>query len=463
MWWPQGDSLRHVKARSALLLGTVAALVVGTPSPALAHGIGGRSDLPVPLEFFLVGGGVVLLLSFGLLAVLWPTPRLQDGPQYRGRGWAIPGWLAGALQVAAVGFLGLVIAAGLAGDPDVRTNIAPVSVYVVFWLILPFLASVAGNVWSSLNPWAALGRCLGLDRGPAGTGPAGVLPAAGLFVAFTWMELVYPSSAEPRALGVAAVVYTAGMLAAMARQGVDRTVASTDAFSVYHRLISAIAPLGRGPDGRIHRRGWLRALPVLPQWRGLVVFVVAMIGTVSYDGLSATPLWDDVSFALVGRAQDSVWFGTAGLLAVVAVVGVGYLGASSWAARSSGTMTGSDVARSFAHTLVPIALAYAVAHYITLIAFEGQLLFAAISDPLGLGWDLFGTADHRADFTWLSPSLVWWTQVTAIVGGHVLGVVLAHDRSLAVFEGEKAVRSQYAMLTLMVGLTMGGMSILAAG
>lgn len=453
-----------MKVRVTLVLALVGALVVGLPSAAWAHGIGGRSDLPVPLEFFLVGGGVVLLLSFGLLAVLWPTPRLQDGPRYRGRGWAVPTWLSTTLQVGAVAFLLLVIAAGLGGDPDVRTNIAPVSVYVLFWLVLPFGAAVAGNAWAVLNPWAAIGRGLGLDRGPTRAGAAGVLPAAALFLAFTWLELVYPSSSEPRALGVAAVAYTAVMLAAMARQGVDRTIASTDAFSVYHRLLSSIAPFGRGPDGRVHRRGWLRALPVLPEWPGLVVFVVAMIGTVSYDGLSATPLWDDFSFGLVGRDQSSVWFGTLGLLGVVAVVGAGYVAASWWAAQSAGgAMSGLDVARSFAHTLVPIALAYAVAHYITLIAFEGQLAFAAISDPLGLGWDLFGTADYRANFTWLSPSLVWWMQVTAIVGGHVAGVVLAHDRALAVFEGEKAVRSQYAMLTLMVVLTMGGMSILAAG
>jgi hypothetical protein len=418
----------------------------------------------VPLEFFLVGGGVVILLSFGLLAVLWPSPRLQDGPRYRGRGWAVPAWVSLALQVAAAAFLVLVIVAGLGGDPELRTNIAPVSVYVLFWLVLPFLAAVAGNIWSVLNPWAAIGRGLGLGRGPSGAGSLGVLPAAAFFISFTWLELIYPAAGEPRALGVAAVAYTAVMLGSMAFQGVERTIASTDAFSVYHRLISGIAPFGRGPDGRIHRRGWVRALPVLPQWPGLVVLVAAMIGTVSYDGLSSTPFWDDFSFGLVGRDQGSVWFGTLGLLGMVAVVAAGYMGASWWAARAAnGAVTAREVARSFAHTLVPIALAYAVAHYITLIAFEGQLLFAAISDPLGLGWNLFGTADYRANFTWLSPSAVWWMQVMAIVGGHVLGVVLAHDRALAVFEGDRAVRSQYAMLTLMVALTMGGMSILAVG
>jgi hypothetical protein len=121
------------------------------------------------------------------------------------------------------------------------------------------------------------------------------------------------------------------------------------------------------------------------------------------------------------------------------------------------------VARSFAHTLVPIALAYAFAHYFTLVAFEGQLLIPALSDPLGLGWNLVGTVDYQPNYTWISPVIVWYIQLAAIVGGHVTGVVLAHDRALALFAGPGAVRTQYAMLALMVALTTLGLTVLAAG
>jgi len=439
--------------------------VFAVPVPALAHGLGGRSDLPVPLEFFLVGGGVVLAVSFGALAVLWPKPRLQNGPRYRGSGWAVPSWLVRIAASGGVAFLLLVISAGLFGDDLSRTNIAPVSVWVLFWLVLPFGAAVVGNAWSAVNPWAALGRLAGFHRGPEGVGRLGVYPAALFFIAFTWLELVYATPSDPRVLGIAAVVYTAIMLTWMAGVGVDRTTLSADAFSLYHRVISGISPFGRDQQGRLRHRGWLRALPVLPQWPGLPFFVLAMIGTVTYDGLSATPWWDDLSFDLVGTAQRSEWFRTLSLLGTVAIIGLAYLAASWFAARIAAEdgVTPRSVARSFAHTLVPIALAYAVAHYFTLIAFEGQLMIAAISDPFGQGWDLFGTADYRANFTWLSPTLVWWVQVIAIVGGHVMGVVLAHDRALAVFRSERAVRSQYAMLGLMVAFTALGLTILAAG
>jgi hypothetical protein len=291
-----------------------------------------------------------------------------------------------------------------------------------------------------------------------------VFPATAAFVAFTWLELVYPESADPRTLGIAALVYTAYLLAWSWRQGTDRAMGSADFLTVYQRLLSAIAPIGRDPEGRLRRRGWLRALPVLPAWRGLPLFVIAMIGTVTYDGMSATPWWERVT-AILGVSRDAMWFETLALLAVVGALWLLYLGACAWAARIAGDAASGAmaVAASFAHTLVPIALAYAFAHYFTLVVFEGQLAIAAASDPFGLGWNLFGTVDYRPNFTWISPTAVWWIQLLAIVGGHVAGVVLAHDRSLAVFPPERAVRSQYAMLGLMVALTTLGLTVLAAG
>lgn len=202
--------------------------------------------------------------------------------------------------------------------------------------------------------------------------------------------------------------------------------------------------------------------------------VVAIIGTVSYDGASATVWWEETiggCFTLVftdgygmSRTVTDLIAGTIGLFGVRLLIGVGYFGASAATARlGNAGIAGATVAVRFAHTLVPIAFAYAFAHYFTLVVFEGQYVISAISDPFGLGWDLFGTADRRIDYTLIGPSLVWWIQVAAIIGGHVAGVVLAHERALADFPTETAVRSQYAMLGLMVALTGLGLVILSAG
>ena len=338
-----------------------------------------------------------------------------------------------------------------------RPTIAPVTVWVVFWLVVPFASALIGDWYTDLSPWRSIGRYLAGEERPAALQRWGVWPAAVLFVAFTWLELVSPSSGEPVVLGFAALGFTFLMVAAVAYAGPTTGLQIFDPFTTYNRLLSAISPLGRDDSGRLVWRGWFRSLPVIPEWRGLWVFVIATIGTVSYDGASET----DWFSAIAGPLTFGIAGQTVLLVGSVVVIALGYVGACAIAARlSDGGWSAGRVAQRFAHTLIPIALAYAFAHYFTLILFEGQLFISAVSDPFGLGWDLFGTADRRVEFFITSTDLVWYIQVASIVSGHVLGVVLAHDRALEDF-GRDAVRSQYAMLALMVGLTTLGLLILA--
>lgn len=451
------------RVRSATVAAIALAVVMGVPRSALAHAIGGRSDLPVPLEFFIVGAGMVLVVSFVALAVLWPRPRLQEGPSYDPSTKGIEvSWLRSILGAAGLILLLLVIgqiAPELAGveRSTGRPTIAPVTVWVVFWLVVPFASAVIGDWYTDLNPWRSIGRYLGGDERPDVLARWGVWPAAGLFVAFTWLELVGPSSGEPAVLGFAALGFTFLMLAATAYAGPVNGLQVFDPFTTYNRLLSAVAPLGRVGNNRLIWRGWLRSLPVIPEWPGLWLFVVATIGTVAYDGASGTDWFSTIGGPLVNGVGGQTLL----LLASVVVIALGYLGACAVAARlSEDGWSAGRVAQRFAHTLVPIALAYAFAHYFTLIIFEGQLFISAISDPFGLGWDLFGTADRRVEFFVTSTDVIWYIQVASIVSGHVLGVVLAHDRALEDF-GRDALRSQYAMLALMVGLTTLGLLILA--
>ncbi len=444
--------------RALALMGLVAA-VVALPVPALAHGIGGRRDLPVPTEYFVIGAGVVLVLSFAALAVLWPKPRWQDPPA--GRPITAPwfGPAAAVLSVLGVAGLALVILAGTFAGFG-RNNAAPVLVWVYFWLVIPFASALVGNVWRFVNPWRTLARVAGIgeDERPELLARVGVWPAAVAFVAFTWLELVHPDSGDPSTLAIAAIVYSLYAFGLAAYAGRATGMEMGEAFTTYTGLFAAIAPLGRGPDGGLVYRGWLRALPSVDVRPGLVAFVVATIGTVTYDGLTSTSWWRDTAGDLAGEQ----WFGTIALVGTVAVIGAAYLAASWAAARLSDQDVGAlAVARSFAHTLVPIAFAYAFAHYFTLVVFEGQLLVNVLSDPLGRDWNLLGLRDRAVRF-WLSAEAVWYVQVAVIVGGHVAGVVLAHDRALADFGEVRGVRTQYAMLVLMVGLTMLGLVLLSS-
>jgi len=428
----------------------------------IAHGIGGRADLPVSLPVLVVGAAAVVVLTFVALGSLWTSPRLQDGPRTDGRPWTVP-VRAG---LATLGFLGLLLVIGQVVPPMVgaervatRATIAPVTVWVVFWLVVPFAGAVIGNWYTDLNPWRTLAGAVGIGTMERVGLPTrvGLWPASLLFVVFAWFELVSPRSGDPTSLGAAALGYTVLLLVAMALVGRETGLATFDFFTPYNRLISAISPLGRDDRGRVVWLGWLRALTVIPERPGLWMFAVVMIATVSFDGAAGS----DWFRAITGPLGDSTLGRTFLLLAVINVVALAYYTACAVAASlSGGSWSAAQVAQRFAHTLVPIGLAYAVSHYFTLVIFEGQQLFAAVSDPFGLGWDLFGTADFGVRFFVRTSTPIWLAQVTFIVGGHLVGIVLAHDRALQDF-GRDASRSQYAMLVLMIALTSLGLLILS--
>jgi hypothetical protein len=422
-------------------------------SPALAHGVSGRTDLPVPTSYFVVGAGLALVISFAALAILWKSPRLQEATAGRALGTPV---ILRALPVLGLAGLGFVIIAGVAGEPSL--NLLPAYVvWIYFWLVVPFLGAALGNWWRHLNPWRALARWVNHripERDELSTG-LGVWPAAAAFMAFTWFELVPRNTTEAPAIAIAAIVYTVYLLAATRLMGVETGLQAADAFTVYNGLIAGHSTLDLD-NSPARTRGWLRGLATAPAPPGLVFFVAAMIGTVTYDGLSESQWW----IRTFSSVEQETWFATLALFVIVGLVAAGYLAASAVAA-SIARQPLRRVARRFAHTLVPIALAYAVAHYFTLVLFTGQRLVFAISDPFALGWDLFGTASGSESVDWLSSNAVWYIQVIVIITGHIAGVVLAHDRALADFPEKVAVRTQYAMLGLMVVLTGLGLLILS--
>ncbi len=442
--------------------------------PIHPHGIGGRQDLPVPLGVSVLAAVVVLVVSFVALALLWKTPRWQEQirPVAFGQGAArVARPLLGTLGVLG---LALVVVSGVFGIDNSSSNPASVMVFVVFWLVVPFVGALVIDVYRWLDPWSRLARWFRLEReAPGAADRLGYRPATVAFLAFTWLELISPSSG-PEALAIAAAIYTAYLMGMAWWVGPEAGSRSADAFAVYNLMLGGIAPYRIEADG-IVRQGWLRGLVQLPERKGMGLFVIAMIGTVTYDGASATPWWRErLGSPLVTTLADggvsvsaaSVVVGTVLWAVTVAALYVAYLGAAAAANRLAGSGLGvRRVASRFAHTLVPIAFAYAFAHYFTLVLFEGQLLLSTMSDPFGRGWDLFGTADRPIDYSLIAESTawVWYVQVATIVLGHVGGVVLAHDRALADFPRERAVASQYVMLVLMVLLTGLGLVILAAG
>jgi hypothetical protein len=430
----------------------------------IAHGLVQRADLPIPEEWFVRAAAIVLAVSFVGLAVLWPKPKLEQ-PRWRPLPRPLDRALgARALRIACgtigVLLLGLTIASGYAGPPGPQDNFAPTFVYVVVWVGVAIASVFLGDVFRAFNPWLALGRLLPSARRPyperLGHWPA----VAGLLV-FVWMELASGNGEEPRNVATAAVVYTVLTLAAMARYGAEEWADRGEAFSVYFGLLSRIAPF-EVRDGRAGVRPPLSGLTHVTPRPGLVALLAVMIGSTTFDGFSQNSTWRDADaelssfFESLGASLDMAarLSATVGLALAVLAVGAFYALGIAGARTVKGSPAAERLRGGFVHSLVPIAVVYVVAHYLTFLVFQGQAMAYLASDPLGQGWDLFGTADNAIDFSVLSQNATWYLQVGAVVIGHVAALTLAHDRALTLYsDGRTAVRSQVWMLLIMIGFT----------
>jgi hypothetical protein len=451
----------------------------------LAHALVGRKDLPVPAWLFAWGASLVLVISFALLSVAWTTARLQR------EGWRpVPRWLsATALNpvveilcgAIGVGLLVVVLYAGFRGISDPTQNFSIVFVFYTFWLGLVLLSVLLGDIFRAFNPWRALGRIVsGGFRLIAGqTAPVplrypdwlGRWPAVIGVLLFVWLELIAGGGASPSPhdVAVATIIYSVITFACMALFGVEEWVERGEAFNAYFGMFARLGPL-EAREGELGTRKFLTGAPQWAAVPGAAALVLASIAVTSFDGaqegaLSGAIRWtfercSDIGLSLPNsfRVANSIWL----LIVFAGVYLLYWLGV-----KGMHTVRGSprvrELSRSFAHTLIPIALAYLVAHYFSAFLYQEQAQFTYIlSDPLGHGSDLFGTAGGGINYGIVSSNTVWYVQVAALVIGHVVALTLAHDRALGVYDSVRnASRSQYFMLAVMVGFTCFGLFLLS--
>jgi hypothetical protein len=383
------------------------------------------------------------------------------------------------VQVLSVLLFSVVLAAALFGTSDPFENIAPTWVYVVFWLGLPVLSLLFGNVWRALSPWRALadGFVWLWERGSREARPLAVYPerfgrypgAVALF-AFVAFELCYSNPSNPHALAFAIALYSYVALFGMVAFGRETWTERGEGFAILFAYIARIAPLALS-ENRVRLRIPLTGLGGKEPIRGSILFLAVALGSVGFDGFSRTITWQDLAarveapyvFDRPGTGELLVTgLNLGGLILAIAAILLAYLGACA-VARSM-VQAPRPLVPEFALSLVPIALVYAVAHYFSLFVIQGQYMAPLLSDPFGRGWDLFGTAGVHPDIGLLAPNTIWYVQAASLVIGHVAGLAVAHDRAVAIFRDRgDALRSQYAMLALMVLYTVGGLWLLSRG
>jgi hypothetical protein len=452
-----------------------------------AHALVSRGDLPIPPWLFAWGAAIVLVVSFFALSAAWREPKFEE-PRWRAIAPRLSRILLSWPFAAVCGLigtflLGTVVYAGLNGTEAPDRNFALTFVFVTVWLGFPVLSVLVGDVFRVFSPWRFMGRLTGslakvCIRRPVPHLPyprrLGRWPAAVGLVAFVWLEIIYGSTGasvtlSPDVVAHATVVYSIYTFMMMALFGVERWNSRGEFFSVYFNMFSELS-IFEVRDRKLGRRAAFSGATSWARIPGSLAVVVSAIGVTTFDGAQEGALKDpiewlqdslgDLGFGITEavRGADTVF-----LLLSIGFVAAIYLAGIRGMIRVPGAPSFATLRERFAHTLVPIALAYLVAHYFSLFVFQVQAQFTfLLSDPLGNGSNIFGTANSGIDYTVLSASAVWYVQLGALVTGHVLGLVLAHDRAVFVWTDYRmAARSQYWMLAVMIAFTSLGLYLLS--
>ena len=480
--------MREPRTKILVVTGTAALLELAA-SPALAHAFGSRYDLPLPLNLYLIGAGAAVALSFVIMArFLKHRGAAEEAMRFNllslpGMGWLGASVTLNAVRCFSVAVFLLLLAAGFFGSLDSLKNIAPTFVWVVWWVGMAFVSALFGDLWALVNPWKILFTWF--ERATGGFGPFFTYPAllsrwpvVVLFLVFAWMELISGQSEHPRNLAMLIVAYSAITWTGMALFGREVWLKNGEIFTAVYGLLARLAPT-LGEAGRWQAR-WpaVGLLSNRPAHISTVCFVLILLSTVAFDGIIETPLWTAILewiaesrtlraplIALQGAGFDLITLIKTVSLAVLPGIFVGIYVTFCRAIAmfgGGGRVPARDVVGYFVLSLVPIAIAYHLSHYLSYLLIAGQYIIPQVSDPFGFGWDLFGTAAYRIDIGIVNAKLIWYVAVISIVTGHVLAVYIAHVMALRVFPDRHAAnRSQYPMLVLMIAYTMISLSILS--
>jgi len=428
------------------------------------HGIASRGDLPLPFSFVVVGAVLALVISFAILILAWGQPRFE-----RVGGRPMPGLtavvdhpivrlIARGLVLATYAWAALAMMAG----QDLLTNPIFGFVYVWMWVGLVPISLLLGQFWRATNPLRTIHRGLcalarvdpeqGLVTLPS---RVGVWPAAvGLF-GFGWLELVQPDRTTLPVLRLWALAWLVILVLGAIVFG-QRWIGAADPFEAYASTLAQVSIWRRVGD----QLRLVNPLAGLNAWHappGATAVVAALLGSTAFDSLTNTSWWIR---AVQSSTVPTVVWATGGLLIMIIIVFVSFSLAAAWMGRY-GNRPAAEYPRLMVGSLLPIVLGYVVAHYATLLIVEGQRTAINFSDPLGRGWNVFGSAEMGVNSAIFNhPTAISLVQLGAIVGGHVFGIVCAHEKAVALLPPDRAVRGQLPLLLVMIGYTCAGLLLL---
>ena len=408
-------------------------------SASLNHGVVNVGDLPIPFDIVLNSSALVVLITFVYLKVSWKESIITPRQEVFNDKQSFIGKLFGII------ILFLLVAPGIFGNESSKTSIAPLILWVFLWIGVPVLGLLFGDIYSKFNPLNLFS--LKSDK------PESVYFACILFIGLTWFELVWRKPGNP--LNIAIVLITLFICVNLLRYFLKKSLIEVDPLLLLHYLYSKLKLFNSRP----YFRSLLDNIGNLAKLRGIEYFVLLMIGTVTYDGLRETTFW----YNQFGSRTDDMGFSTMMFLIMNLGTILFYRFACFFAIKVGGSdLELNHVSNLFGHTMLPIAFAYHVTHYLTLLLFESQTFFYRFNDPIGIGMNLLNVEEPTINY-FIEPLVIWGIQVAVTLLGHMLSVVLAHDLAVKLFGHQQSDKTQYIFLFITVALTLQALFVLSVG
>jgi hypothetical protein len=406
-------------------------------SPQLKHGIINVGDLPIPFDMVLNSAVLVVVVTFVFLKISWKESILTSQETLFSTKQSLLGKVFGFI------ILLLLTVPGLVNNEPAKTSITPLILWIFLWIAVPVLGLVFGDLYAKFNPLALIVNREGVSHN--------VYFASFLFLCLTWFELVWNKPGNPRHIGIVFLVLL--VVVSVVQRFYNKTIIEVDPLLLLHHLYSKMRITNSKPVFRT----LLNNISNLAQLKGMEYFILLMIGTVTYDGLRETTFW----FDLFGSQTYQTSFSTVAFLLMNLLIIVFYRFACYFAIRVSGEdLNLNEISLKFGHTMLPIAFAYHVTHYLSLLLFEFQTVVYRLNDPFGFGWNLFNVQEPEVNY-FLEPIALWTIMVIVTLAGHMLSVVLAHDLSVKLFGHQKSDKTQYVFLFITVALTLQALFVLS--
>ena len=403
----------------------------------LSHGIINVGDLPIPFNMVLNAAVLTVVVTFVFLKVSWKESILTSEERLFSTKQSPSGKLLGLLVLV------LLTVPGLVNNETAKVSVTPLILWVFLWIGVPVLGLLFGDLYAKFNPLSIIVNQEGDSKN--------VYVASFLFVCLTWFELVWTKPGNPRHIGIVFLLLI--VVVSLVQKFYKKTIIEVDPLLLLHHLYSKMRITHKAPVFK----SLLNNLSNLAQLKGMEYFILLMIGTVTYDGLRETTFW----FNLFGTRSYETSFSTTAFLSMNLIVIIFYRFACYFAIRVSGENYDlNEISLKFGHTMLPIAFAYHVTHYLGLLLFESQTLLYRLNDPLGFGWNLFNAQETTVDY-FLEPIVLWTVMVIVTLAGHMLSVVLAHDLSVKIFGHQKSDKTQYIFLFITVALTLQALFVLS--